>query len=175
MSRLHGTACGRRCGHGVAAGGEHSGAQGGAQPGWERKRPFACPIRQRVLYLFLAGAQRFWYGELMETNPFDLTPEQKNLLVALAQETGKPIPALIAEALDELQEHVHAPQVQHPGHGGHAKQAAPVPVAPPRKKHIWEIATELVAEIPEEDLARLPVDGAAQHDHYIYGTPKRTP
>jgi uncharacterized protein (UPF0218 family) len=31
-----------------------------------------------------------------------------------------------------------------------------------------------VAEIPEEDLARLPVDGAAQHDHYIYGTPKRT-
>ena len=43
----------------------------------------------------------------METNPFDLTPEQKGLLVTLAQETGKPIPALIAEALDELQEHVH--------------------------------------------------------------------
>src|SRR5215469_15175407 len=30
------------------------------------------------------------------------------------------------------------------------------------------------SEIPEEDLARLPVDGAAQHDRYIYGTPKRT-
>jgi hypothetical protein len=110
----------------------------------------------------------------METNPFDLTPEQKNLLVALAQETGKPIPALIAEALDVLQEHVHAAQSQHPGHDGHGTQVALVPVAPPRKKHIWEVAAELVAEIPEEDLARLPVDGAAQHDHYIYGTPKRS-
>jgi len=111
----------------------------------------------------------------METTPFDLTPEQKNLLVALAQETGKPIPALLAEALDELQEHVHATQLQHPGHDGHGTQATPVPVAPPRKKHIWEVAAELAAEIPEEDLARLPVDGAAQHDHYIYGAPKRTP
>jgi hypothetical protein len=110
----------------------------------------------------------------MEANPFDLTPEQKNLLVALAQETGKPIPVLITEALDALQEHVHATQVQHPGYDEHRKQAAPVPVAPPRKKHIWEVAAELVAEIPEEDLAGLPIDGAAQHDHYIYGTPKRT-
>ena len=111
----------------------------------------------------------------METNPFHLTPEQKNLLVALAQKTGKPIPALIAEALDELQRHMHATQVQHSGHGEHGTQATPAPVAPPRKKHIWEVAGELVAESPEEDLARLPVDGAAQHDHYIYGTPKRTP
>jgi predicted DNA-binding antitoxin AbrB/MazE fold protein len=27
--------------------------------------------------------------------------------------------------------------------------------------------------LPEEVLARLPRDGASQHDHYIYGTPKR--
>ncbi len=44
----------------------------------------------------------------LETNPFDLTPEQKGLLVSLAQETGKPIPALLAEALEELEEHLHA-------------------------------------------------------------------
>lgn len=125
-----------------------------------------------LLQPFLADARRFWYGKPMETSPFHLTPEQKNLLVALAQETGKPIPALIAEALNALQEHVHTTQVQHPGHDGHGTQAAPV--LPPRKKHIWEVAAELVAEIPEEDLACLPVDGAAQHDHYIYGTPKRT-
>ena len=110
----------------------------------------------------------------METNPFDLTPEQKGLLVMLAQETGKPIPALIAEALDELQEHVHATQVPHHGNGGQGKQTSSAPSLLPKKKHIWEVAAELVAEIPEEDLARLPVDGAAQHDHYIYGTPKRT-
>ena len=27
--------------------------------------------------------------------------------------------------------------------------------------------------LPEEIVARLPTDGASQHDHYIYGTPKR--
>jgi hypothetical protein len=43
----------------------------------------------------------------------------------------------------------------------------------PRKQHIWEIAEEFFRDIPEEEIARLPVDGAAQHDHYIYGLPKR--
>src|SRR5437867_6258029 len=32
---------------------------------------------------------------------FDLKPEQNALLVELAHETGKPLPALIAEALDD--------------------------------------------------------------------------
>ncbi|MDH3603521.1 MAG: antitoxin family protein [Candidatus Tectomicrobia bacterium] len=41
-------------------------------------------------------------------------------------------------------------------------------------KHVWEIADELLAEIPEEALESLPTDGAAQLDHYIYGTPKRS-
>ena len=27
--------------------------------------------------------------------------------------------------------------------------------------------------LPQETLDRLPVDGASQHDHYLYGTPKR--
>jgi antitoxin component of MazEF toxin-antitoxin module len=27
--------------------------------------------------------------------------------------------------------------------------------------------------LPPETLDRLPADGASQHDHYIYGTPKR--
>jgi predicted DNA-binding protein len=39
----------------------------------------------------------------METTPFDLTPEQKGLLQSLSQETGKPISALIAEALQGLE------------------------------------------------------------------------
>jgi hypothetical protein len=29
--------------------------------------------------------------------------------------------------------------------------------------------------IPAESLARLPRDGALNHDHYIYGTPKKYP
>ncbi|NBD17456.1 MAG: hypothetical protein GVY04_15350 [Cyanobacteria bacterium] len=34
-------------------------------------------------------------------------------------------------------------------------------------------AEKLVADIPEEVLNELPTDSAEQHDHYIYGTPKR--
>jgi Arc/MetJ-type ribon-helix-helix transcriptional regulator len=40
-------------------------------------------------------------------------------------------------------------------------------------KPIWEVADELGKSIPAEEWARLPVDGASEHDHYIYGTPKR--
>jgi hypothetical protein len=100
----------------------------------------------------------------MDTNAFNLTPEQKNLLVALARETGKAIPALLAEALDALQAHVRA----HGAQAGH-----PAPPAPQTVKPLWEIAADLLKDVPQEVLDRLPTDGAAQHDHYIYGTPKR--
>jgi hypothetical protein len=62
----------------------------------------------------------------METNPFDLTPEQKGLLVSLARETGKSISTLIAVALDELQEHVHGGQ-DYAEEDGHGEPPAPVP------------------------------------------------
>ena len=42
----------------------------------------------------------------MDAHAFDLTPEQKDLLIALADETGKPVPALLAEALAGLQDQV---------------------------------------------------------------------
>jgi hypothetical protein len=37
---------------------------------------------------------------------------------------------------------------------------------------IWEIAEELTKNISETEKAELPKDGAVEHDHYIYGTPK---
>jgi hypothetical protein len=40
-------------------------------------------------------------------------------------------------------------------------------------KPIWETFIEASREIPDEELDRLPTDGATQHDHYIYGVPKR--
>ena len=33
---------------------------------------------------------------------------------------------------------------------------------------------EIWADTPDEVRAKLPADGASQHDHYIYGVPKRT-
>jgi Arc/MetJ-type ribon-helix-helix transcriptional regulator len=47
--------------------------------------------------------------------------------------------------------------------------------AGPAHKPIWEEIQELTADIPDEEFAKLPVDGAEQHDHYIYGLPKRQP
>jgi Arc/MetJ-type ribon-helix-helix transcriptional regulator len=38
---------------------------------------------------------------------------------------------------------------------------------------IWEEFEEIAAGIPDKEWAKLPIDGAEQHDHYIYGTPKR--
>jgi hypothetical protein len=108
----------------------------------------------------------------METTPYDLTTKQKNLLAALAQETGRSIPALLDEALEALQER-HPAHAQDKTPGSEANQGAAPTL--PRPKHMGEIADELFGEIPDEELAQLPVDGAAQHDHYIYGLPKRSP
>jgi Arc/MetJ-type ribon-helix-helix transcriptional regulator len=43
----------------------------------------------------------------------------------------------------------------------------------PTCKPIWEEIEELTAKIPDEEFLKLPVDGAEQLDHYIYGLPKR--
>ena len=40
-------------------------------------------------------------------------------------------------------------------------------------KPIWEEILELTADVPDEEWDKLPTDLAEQHDHYIYGTPKR--
>jgi predicted DNA-binding antitoxin AbrB/MazE fold protein len=39
---------------------------------------------------------------------------------------------------------------------------------------IWEQILALTRDLPPEAFEGLPTDGASQHDHYIYGTPKRT-
>jgi hypothetical protein len=108
----------------------------------------------------------------MAPTPFELTPEQKSMLAALSRETGQPLPILlaaIAAVLEEVQEceppgqthgepRRHTPEAQAP-------QAAYTP--------IWERIRETFSNVSEEDLEALPVDGAAQVDHYAYGLPKR--
>ncbi|MDH3599705.1 MAG: hypothetical protein OEU26_08735 [Candidatus Tectomicrobia bacterium] len=107
----------------------------------------------------------------MKTTPFDLTPKQKELLKSLSEETGKSIPILLAEALDGLREQVPPDQVKDETIS--SKNGQPGPTPEKVRKPIWEIADELFGEIPDEELERLPTDGSVQHDHYIYGTPKR--
>lgn len=38
---------------------------------------------------------------------------------------------------------------------------------------LWEIAEEISSQVPLEEWEKLPADGAEQHDHYLYGSPKR--
>ena len=42
-----------------------------------------------------------------------------------------------------------------------------------KKPSIWEKIHAHSAEIPDEEWDRMPVDGSEQHDHYLYGTPKK--
>ena len=39
---------------------------------------------------------------------------------------------------------------------------------------LWQRFQDAVRFIPEEELATLPPDGASEHDHYLYGIPKRS-
>jgi hypothetical protein len=45
--------------------------------------------------------------------------------------------------------------------------------APPAKRRISQRIAEIMADVPAEEFAKLPRDGARQVDHYIYGLPKR--
>jgi len=58
-----------------------------------------------------------------------------------------------------------------------AEQHAQLRPSPPERRPdgrpIWEIVTERMKRVPEDVFERLPRDGASEHDHYLYGSPKR--
>ena len=49
----------------------------------------------------------------------------------------------------------------------------PVSIEDQDQHPIWEVIAENMKNVPLEDLALLPKDGASQIDHYLYGHPKR--
>lgn len=52
-------------------------------------------------------------------------------------------------------------------------QPTPDTRAAQTKKTFWDALDEIWAEVPDEELRQLPADLAAQHDHYLYGLPKK--
>jgi hypothetical protein len=40
-------------------------------------------------------------------------------------------------------------------------------------RSVWDIFAESRKRVPPEEYAKLPKDGADEHDHYLYGHPKR--
>jgi hypothetical protein len=43
----------------------------------------------------------------------------------------------------------------------------------PKARPFWEEFDEIMAEVPPAEFEKLPRDGAAQLDHYLYGSPKK--
>jgi len=86
-----------------------------------------------------------------------LQPQEEAKLIALAQAKGVSTDALVREALDKI--------------------LADTPVEPSEQKSeprpIWDVILDNMSDIPPDEFARLPNDGASEHDHYLYGHPKR--
>lgn len=40
-------------------------------------------------------------------------------------------------------------------------------------KTVWQEIREIVQDVPDEEWQKLPRDGAANIDHYLYGAPKK--
>jgi hypothetical protein len=43
------------------------------------------------------------------------------------------------------------------------------------ERQISDVIADLMRDVPAEELAMVPKDGASEHDHYLYGWPKRNP
>ena len=56
------------------------------------------------------------------------------------------------------------------------KLAEPLAPNPPIERPLHtaaQIILDSMKDVPPEIMATMPTDGASQHDHYIYGWPKR--
>jgi hypothetical protein len=68
--------------------------------------------------------------------------------------------AIEAVAADLLEEAVHLP----------ASESA---AAERTSEPFWKAFTRRIHALPDEVFKDLPTDGASEHDHYLYGSPKR--
>lgn len=84
-----------------------------------------------------------------------LQPQEEAKLVALARAKGVSTDTLVRQALDKI------------------LADEPAPAGEPTYAPIWEQIFENMQEVPPEEFAKLPNDGASEHDHYLYGHPKR--
>jgi hypothetical protein len=96
----------------------------------------------------------------------DIPDDLNRRLEQLAKGTGQDVDALVCEAIEQrlaLEERrTKRPEVSH---GDDSSRETDKP--------IWERFEDTSLELPDDEIDRLPTDGSLQHDHYIYGTPKR--
>jgi Arc/MetJ-type ribon-helix-helix transcriptional regulator len=88
---------------------------------------------------------------------------ESGILAAVQSGRFASVDAAMTEAAGLLLQHLRQAEADQPAAGGAAQEHKP----------IWEEIQELTADVPAEEWDKLPSDLAEQHDHYIYGTPKR--
>lgn len=91
-----------------------------------------------------------------------LQPQEEARLLAVAKAKGLPPDVIVREALDRvLTEH------SGPAPGQAEEQERDL-------RPIGEVILDNMQDVPPEDLAQLPKDGASEIDRYLYGRPKRS-
>jgi Arc/MetJ-type ribon-helix-helix transcriptional regulator len=95
--------------------------------------------------------------------PISLPPDLDARIQQKVSESGYRSPdEVIRKALDALD----AQEQQQALPPAKEKKRPAVPV--------WQRFQDATRSIPEEELVALPPDGASEHDHYLYGLPKRS-
>jgi hypothetical protein len=91
------------------------------------------------------------------TITFPTEPQEEALLAEVARAKGTSPGVLLREALNKVLAETVPEQ-----------SSIPVDHRP-----IWEVMAENMRDVPLEEFDRLPRDGASEHDHYLYGSPKK--
>lgn len=55
----------------------------------------------------------------------------------------------------------------------YARQTPPCSSQKRDDRPIWEVIADNMKDVPASEFEKLPKDGASEHDHYLYGHPKR--
>ena len=90
------------------------------------------------------------------TITLSLQPQEEEKLIAMAEAKGTSAEALVREA-------IHRVLAEAPA-DSRGRTPEPTPV--------WDLIGDSMKDVPPEDVANLPPDGASQIDHYVYGLPK---
>jgi hypothetical protein len=85
-----------------------------------------------------------------------LEPQEEARLRALAEAKGLTPEVIVREALNRVL----------------AEQSETIPAVRPLQTAA-DIILSSMRDVPPEIMATMPKDGASQHDHYIYGWPKK--
>jgi hypothetical protein len=86
-----------------------------------------------------------------------LQPQEEARLAAAARAKGVSTDDFVREALE-----------------GILADSSTLPEPPNAEaRPIWEVMLDNIEGLSPEEFAKLPKDGASEHDHYLYGYPKR--